>query len=95
MRRRVPIFLLTLLAAMVVAGCGGAPATQAEVAAPMPTQTPPAVAQTAAPSVATAEPSVSPPVATPTARAGLQASDPTAVSLAAGRPALVEFFAFW
>ena len=33
--------------------------------------------------------------ATPTARRGLEATDPTTVSLGAGRPALVEFFAFW
>jgi hypothetical protein len=28
-------------------------------------------------------------------RAGLEASDPTAVSIASGKPTLVEFFAFW
>jgi len=32
---------------------------------------------------------------TPTVRAGLHATDPKGVVLAAGRPTLVEFFAFW
>ena len=31
----------------------------------------------------------------PTARRGLEATDPTTVRLDAGRPTLVEFFAFW
>jgi hypothetical protein len=35
------------------------------------------------------------PAATPTARPGLEASDPAIVTLAAGSPTLVEFFAFW
>jgi hypothetical protein len=32
---------------------------------------------------------------TPTARAALEATDPTTVNLAAGKPTLLEFFAFW
>lgn len=35
------------------------------------------------------------PVLVPTAREALQATDPTTVTLGTGRPALVEFFAFW
>jgi hypothetical protein len=37
----------------------------------------------------------SPPPATPTARPNLEATDPTTVTLGAGRPTLIEFFAFW
>jgi hypothetical protein len=35
------------------------------------------------------------PVPRPTPRAELHASDPSSVTLAAGKPQLVEFFAFW
>jgi multidrug efflux pump subunit AcrA (membrane-fusion protein) len=92
MPRRLPIILLTLMAVVVVAGCGAAPATPAEVAAPPATQAPPPQAQTAAPSEMPAKPEAA---STPTARAGLEATDPTGVALASGKPALVEFFAFW
>jgi hypothetical protein len=37
----------------------------------------------------------SPPSATPTARPNLEATDPTTVILGAGKPTLIEFFAFW
>jgi hypothetical protein len=37
----------------------------------------------------------SPPSATPTARPNLEATDPTTVTLGAGKPTLIEFFAFW
>jgi uncharacterized lipoprotein YajG len=33
--------------------------------------------------------------AKPTPRAAMQATDPATVQLAAGKPQLVEFFAFW
>ncbi|MBM3121303.1 MAG: hypothetical protein FJZ97_03845 [Chloroflexi bacterium] len=92
MRRRFPIILLTLVAAGVVAGCGAAPATPAEVVVPQATQAAPPQARTAEPSPLPAEPAAAP---TPTARAGLEATDPTSVTLASGKPALVEFFAFW
>jgi hypothetical protein len=38
---------------------------------------------------------ISQPDPRPTARAELHASDPSGVKLAAGKPQLVEFFAFW
>lgn len=92
MRRGFPIILLTLVAAGVVAGCGAAQATPTEVAVPAATQVTSPPAQTAEPSALPAEPAAA---ATPTARAGLEATDPTGVTLATGKPALVEFFAFW
>ncbi len=93
MRGSFPIILLlALVAAGVVAGCGPAPATPAEVAAPQATQAAPPQAEPTEPS---ALPTESGAAATPTARAGLEATDPTSVSLASGKPALVEFFAFW
>jgi hypothetical protein len=70
----------------------------------------PAAAPTGVPDVAPAEPlpqatqpevapagpgAADPPGATPTARRGLEATDPTSVTLGAGQPVLLEFFAFW
>jgi hypothetical protein len=72
---------LLLLAGWLVTGCG----------APAPSRAGP-----------TLQPSVSPigsltvtQAATAPVRTELEASDPTTVSLANGRPTLVEFFAFW
>jgi len=92
MGQRLATILLTLVAAVVVAGCGAPPATPSEVAAPVATQAPSPQAPTAAPSEMPAEPGVA---STPTARAGLEATDPTGVNLASGKPTLAEFFAFW
>jgi hypothetical protein len=89
-RPRLPIILLTL--AVAVAGCGAPQATPAEVAAPAATPTSLSPVQTAAPVETPVE---TPAAAMPTARAGLEATDPTSVNLASGKPALVEFFAFW
>jgi hypothetical protein len=66
-------------------------------APPSLTPTPAALLPTAASST-TSPADAAPPVAsaaTPTARRGLEATDPTTVTLEAGRPTLVEFFAFW
>ena len=86
------LFVITALAA-VLAGC--APAAPQPIEAPvLPTQEIAALPATGAP----AEPSPATgglPAATPTARPGLEASDPAIVTLAAGSPTLVEFFAFW
>ena len=87
--------LLALAAAGLLAGCAPAPAAAPSV----PPSAAPAtnVPETAAPATA-ATPTASDPGAggsTPTARAGLEATDPTSVILASGKPALVEFFAFW
>jgi hypothetical protein len=70
------------LAALILSACGPAPAPP-EATIPQPTAPPP----TAAPATATA-------AALPADRPFV-ATDPGAVQLAAGRPQLVEFFAFW
>lgn len=94
---------LLILAALVLVGCSPG------VASPLPSdQVEPSPADTATPAptvlpteaapdpIATPLGSTSaPPEPTPTARRGLQATDPGSVVLAAGRPQLVEFFAFW
>lgn len=77
--------------ALAAAGCGPAAATL-EAPPASPTPEPAALEATAPPPSA---PPAESPSATPTARGGLEASDPAAVALGAGRPTLVEFFAFW
>jgi hypothetical protein len=76
-----------------------APAAQTafEAEAPAePVSGPDATAPGQAASPASATPAVeSEPSQAPTVRPALAASDPTRVTLGAGRPALVEFFAFW
>jgi hypothetical protein len=87
--RLLKVLLTTMIAlAGVLAGC-------ASPSSPVPTAGPltPTVAASAA-SPGDAGPLVIL-AATPTARRGLEATDPTTVTLADGRPTLVEFFAFW
>ena len=71
---------LTLLALLLMSACARAPA-ESTVTAPAVTAN--GAAQDAA-ATATRQP-----------RLALEASDPSTVSLAAGQPQLVEFFAFW
>ena len=96
---------LALLAVTLTAACAGPPT---QTAAP-PTDAPAVAAatDTAAPAVvpatevtmATVEPTAVVEAAAPTQtkvpRLHLEATDPATVSLAAGQPQLVEFFAFW
>ena len=88
---------IALALALVACGSSAQPAdlpTPAAVAPP--TKANATALPTAAPvAVATADPGI---VAIPTAapvRQELAATDPTGVVLGAGRPTLVEFFAFW
>jgi hypothetical protein len=84
---RIAIALVALsVLASSLSACG--PAATPTAAQPPATQLAPSASATQAVGV-------DPPAATPTARAGLEASDPTTVNLTSGRPALVEFFAFW
>jgi hypothetical protein len=75
----MPKRLLFALFTLVLAACA-APAS--ETAAPPTSASTLAVADAAA-------------AATKTPRLHLEATDPATVSLAAGKPQLVEFFAFW
>ena len=83
--------MLWILGAMLLAACG-----QASAGALAPTEEPTAEPPLDADRGATA---ATPPqplgLPSPTARRGLEATDPTTVRLDAGRPTLVEFFAFW
>jgi hypothetical protein len=94
---RVAGALVTLSALVaLLSACG--PAVRPTEA--LPTATQPATPSLANATFAVAEASpvsaeIEPPSSTPTARSGQEATDPTTVSLAAGRPALVKFFAFW
>ncbi|MBN2386672.1 MAG: hypothetical protein JXB85_06590 [Anaerolineales bacterium] len=85
-----------LLLALVLAACAPAladmpPATDPPVA---PTPTEPLVE--ALPTVTGGPGASSEPLAVPTTRGdALQASNPATISLAIGKPQLIEFFAFW
>lgn len=91
------MFFLLLALVMALAACG--PQTQTGSGAGdtvSPTETTGSTAMrtpagpTVSPQPATAAPSV---IVTP--RAEMQATDPATVTLASGRPQLIEFFAFW
>lgn len=88
-------FLLWILAALLVGGCAPAalpaevPATEDLLAELLPQPTAPLAADSAEP----ASPEL--PSATPKVRTGLDATDPTTVAVGAGKPVLLEFFAFW
>ena len=90
---RKAVLVLWMLSAMLLAACG-----QASAGAIAPTEEstaePPLVVDRGA-TAATATPPQPLDLASPTARRGLEATDPTTVRLDAGRPTLVEFFAFW
>jgi ABC-type transport system substrate-binding protein len=90
---RKAVLVLWMLSAMLLAACGQA---SAGALAPTeePTAEPPLVADGAS-TATTAAPPQPLDLASPTARRGLEATDPTTVRLDAGRPTLVEFFAFW
>ena len=102
--------MLLLCVSLLLAACAPAIAPQtaqpeapAQVAAATekPRVTQPASQETPVVSAATDTPAAVPteePAATPTrkpVKTELEATDPTTVNLAAGRPQLVEFFAFW
>lgn len=102
MKRVVATLPILLAAAAVVLGaCGPAPAgSEPPPKEPLPTTALPPVEASAAPTVGAltaTEPAplpTDPPPPKPV-RSELEATDPTGVSLANGRPTLVEFFAFW
>lgn len=87
-----------LLVGLMLVAC--APATSSQVAPPAPsaaTTAPsksPTVSETATGSAAPTEAPAAAPTKKPI-KTELEATDPTTVKLAAGRPQLVEFFAFW
>jgi len=85
--------ILVLAVALLLGACAPAavPTAAPEAAPPEPLPQPTAP-EAAAPAESAAPESSS---ATPTARAGLEATDPTTVALGAGKPVLLEFFAFW
>jgi hypothetical protein len=85
--------VLTLAAGLLLGACAPASPASAPPAEPGEPVAQPTAAPTDA-SPADAAPG-DPVAATPTARAGLEATDPTSVALGAGRPVLLEFFAFW
>jgi hypothetical protein len=92
--KRVTRFsILVLAVALLLGACAPAdvPTAAPEAAPPEPLPQPTAP-EGAAPAESAAPDSSA---ATPTARAGLEATDPTTVSLGAGKPVLLEFFAFW
>lgn len=93
--------LAVALAAVVLGACAPAPASQAppdKQPAPtlevLATAVPSPVAPSAEPPAEGELPPTEVPAPKP-ARTALEATDPTTVSLASGRPTLVEFFAFW
>jgi len=93
LRLRLGVLVLMLTLGGLLAACGPAAAPTPEVP---PDATPTmAAAPISVPEAAQTSADPSPAGATPTARAGLEASDPTTLDLASGKPALVEFFAFW
>jgi hypothetical protein len=96
------LFHLLTFAAVILAACSPAPATETPAAAPvfeLPSATPfqpveSAGGQATQPPVATEPPAQTPlPVAT-SRGPNLEATDPTTVSLAAGQYQFVEFFRF-
>lgn len=99
-----PILFLTVLG-LLVGGCVAAPSAPTLPAvmetSELPSAAPPtseALLPTAVPAAAstlapTAE--LPPPPPTRSADSPMEATDPQTVNLAAGKPTLVEFFAFW
>jgi hypothetical protein len=93
----------TLVVSAILLGCSSPSATLPASTAPGPTSVPsPSAPATTAPNEqglhpeeGTGEAAQAPEAPTPTVRSGLHATDPNGVVLAAGRPTLVEFFAFW
>ena len=93
----------TLVVSAILLGCSSPSPTLPAATAPGPTTVPsPTALATAAqdeqglhPEEGAGEAAQAPQAPTPTVRAGLHATDPNGVVLAAGRPTLVEFFAFW
>ena len=84
--------LFVLAALLSACGPAAAPTEAMPIATQAATDTPaPEVIGTLPP--ATQESVTTAP--TPTLRSGQEATDPTTVNLAAGKPALVKFFAFW
>lgn len=95
-RPRLLILGLILMVSLPLAACG--PAAAPTVASPAPATAPVADAPSTLGSIAT--PPTSPPEAAPTETifvgpGGQYATDPATVNLAAGRPTMVKFFAFW
>ena len=91
-------YRITLMA-LLLAACSGPPAQAVEntpaaptVAAASAVTEPPVVTEAVA---ATEMSTAAAPTATRAPRLELEATDPSTVSLAAGKPQLVEFFAFW
>lgn len=82
------IFWITLAASAILAACGGSAVVAAPTDAPIADSPAPALESPTAAPAAPSEP-------TANIKAGLVATDPTTVTLAAGKPQLVEFFAFW
>ena len=88
-----------LVVSAILLGCSSPSPTLPAATAPGPTSAPsPTAAQDEQglhPELGAGEAVQAPQAPTPTVRAGLHATDPNGVVLAAGRPTLVEFFAFW
>ena len=99
-RALVGLLLLALAACKATAPSPPAEAPVAVEASETPAQ--PAAAPSDTPQPAQEDTPAAPPTntplaaqATPTLRPELEATDPTTVNLAAGKPTLLEFFAFW
>jgi hypothetical protein len=92
---RVRLFAFLMAAVVGVAACAPQLPVESPTATAAPTELSAALPATAAPQEPAPAEGEAASAATPTARPGLQATDPTTVALGAGRPALVEFFAFW
>lgn len=98
-----PAMLVTALAAVACQPGPQAPAADQSLEAPPPVAAPATAVEgaeerdAAADTEAVPEPEVAAaePTATVDISPDLRATDPTAVTLAAGQPQLVEFFAFW
>ena len=95
MRRSIPI--LVMIIPIILSACQG-DRSGSESGLPVveePTQEPTSVRESPEkPTIDSAQPTVIEPLV-PTPREGLEATDPSTVVLAAGKPTLVEFFAFW
>jgi uncharacterized lipoprotein YajG len=94
-RRQIVSTLILLAAALLLGACTPTSTPASELPTATVADAAPAAVPTPAGSTEEAATGVPAPAETKAVRADQYATDPTTVNLAAGRPTLVKFFAFW